>query len=332
MFETFYGSGIIQDLFLLLEGKRVLFVTQQNLLDLYQKTIPSTYRFILIDDVEEETLLSLNATAPEADAVIGFGGGMSIDAAKYFAWQRALPCYLAPTAVSVDACYSFPIAVRRNRVVHYVGEVLADGIYVDYNIIKTAPHTLNLSGVGDVLSCYTALFDWCLTAEHVEGETVDSSLYDTAETLLREMFDAAKDIALVTDKGIRLIMDVYRWVGIEGYQKKHCRFEEGSEHFLAYTIESVCGKHLLHGQLVCMCVWIMSKFQQEGRQNKVKQFLSDIGLSVKPSDVGLSDEELIAALNKANAFALDNRLAFSVLNIKTISDDFIQEVMAEISI
>jgi len=134
----------------------------------------------------------------------------------------------------------------------------------------------------------------------------------------------------MTDKGIRMIMDAYAWVGIEGYNNRYCHFEEGSEHYLAYTVESVCGKHLLHGQLVSMCVYIMSKFQQEGRQNAVKKFVDAIGLSIQPADVGLSEDEIVTALKRANAFAAENALAYSVLNEKQITQAFIDEVIGEL--
>ncbi len=330
MFETDFGSGIAKELFLTLKDKKILFVTQENLLQKYREIIPVEFAVLCVDNMEEAYLAGLNAETPAVDEVVGFGGGMSVDAAKYFAWQRALPCTLVPTAISVDACYSYPIALRRNAVVCYEGEVIPKTICVDYDIIRSAPIRLNLSGVGDVLSCYTALFDWRLMSAAGKGPAVVDRLYNTAENILGELFGNTADIAGMTDKGIRMIMDAYAWVGIEGYNNRYCHFEEGSEHYLAYTVESVCGKHLLHGQLVSMCVYIMSKFQQEGRQNAVKKFVDAIGLSIQPADVGLSEDEIVTALKRANAFAAENALAYSVLNEKQITQAFIDEVIGEL--
>jgi len=330
MFETDFGSGIAKELFDTLKDKKILFVTQENLLQKYRALIPAEFAVLCIDNMEEAYLAGLNAEAPATDEVVGFGGGMSVDAAKYFAWQRALPCTLVPTAISVDACYSYPIALRRDAVVCYEGEVIPKTICVDYDIIRSAPKQLNLSGVGDVLSCYTALFDWRLMSAAGKGPAVVERLYSGAEQILEKMFDNTADIAGMTDRGIRMIMNAYAWVGVEGYNNRFCHFEEGSEHYLAYTVESVCGKHLLHGQLVSLCVYIMSKFQQEGRQNAVKQFTDAIGLSIKPGDVGLSDDEIVTALKRANAFAVEHSLAYSVLNEKQITQAFIDEVMGEL--
>lgn len=330
MFETYYGQGIVKTLFAELEGKKVLFVTQENLYEKYKTTIPEDYLPVFIDNMEETLLENLNSSAAYAEVVVGFGGGMSIDAAKYFAWKRELDCYLVPTAISVDACYSYPIALRRNSVVCYDGEVLAKGIYVDYSIIRSAPVALNLSGVGDVLSCYTALFDWTLMSKAGAGVIIDDHLFDTAAGILNNLFESTEEIAAITDKGIRIIMDAYRWVGIEGFKNRFCHFEEGSEHFLAYAIESICGKHLLHGQLVCLCVYIMSKFQNEGRQTKVKEFTDKICLSIKPEDVGLSEDEIRKSLSIVNDYVVTNKLSYSVLNEKHVTKSFIDDVLKEL--
>ena len=330
MFETDFGNGIAKEMFQKMRGKKTLFVTQENLLNKYAEIIPDDFIIQCIDNVEESYLQQLNSNIPPFDEVVGFGGGMSIDAAKYFAWKRDLLCSLVPTAISVDACYSYPIALRRDSVVCYEGEVIPKAICVDYDIIRSAPKHLNLSGVGDVLSCYTALFDWRLMSEAGKGPAVVDSLYYYAEGILKELFDNTKEIAEMTDNGIQMIMNGYAWVGVEGYKNRFCHFEEGSEHYLAYTIESICGKHLLHGQLVCMCVYIMSKLQQEGRQTAIKSFVDAIGLSIKPEEVGLRYEEIETALRRINSFAAEKNLSYSVVNEKVVDEDFISNTIEEL--
>lgn len=330
MFDTCYGEGNVNSLFSRITDKKVLFVTQENIYRKYQDLIPKEYSLEFIDSMEEKCLEERNASVERCDTVVGFGGGMSIDAAKYFAWKRQVDCYLVPTAVSVDACYSYPIALRRNSIVCYEGEVIAKGIYVDYTVIKSAPKILNLSGVGDVLSCYTALYDWDLMTKAGKGTPVVDSLYKTASELVEKLFVSTAEIAHLTDVGIKRIMEAYRWVGIEGYRHRFCHFEEGSEHYLAYCLESICGKHLLHGQLVCMCAYITAKLQREGRQKRIKSFTDEIGLSIRPSDVGVETSELRSALSEANGFVVDNKLAWSVLNERKITPIFTEEVLREL--
>jgi len=330
MFNTYYGEGVIEKLNRALKTKKVLLVTQENLYSKYKRHLSDDYSAVFIENVEEKYLKEIDKNCKMFDTVVGFGGGMSIDAAKYFAWKHNIDCYFVPTAISVDACYSYPIALRKNNVVYYEGEVIAKEIYVDYNIIRSAPKHLNLSGVGDVLSCYTALYDWRMMSEANKGPAVVDGLYSYAENMLEDLFVNAKEIGNMTDNAIKMIMNGYAWVGAEGYKNRFCHFEEGSEHYLAYTIESICGKHLLHGQLVCMCVYIMSKLQEEGRQKKVKQFVDAIGLSIKPDDVGLNYEEVETALRLVNSFAVEKNLSYSILNEKKVDNNFIVDIIREL--
>ena len=330
LFNVTYGTNLLNDLDTEIKGKSVLFVTQANLYDKYKEVIPSSYKVQFIETMEKSALDEMVAGLEEFDVAVGFGGGMSVDAAKYFAIEREKDCYLMPTAISVDACFSYPVAIRVYNKVRYVGKCIPKIIYVDYDIIRSAPINLNLSGVGDVMSCYTALFDWTLMDKHNKGPKIVKELYDKAEEYLNRMFNSYDDIKNVTDKGIRLIMDAYRWVGENGYTYGFCHYEEGSEHYFAYALESVNGKHLLHGQLVSLGIYIMSKFQEEGRQLKIKDFLDRLGLSIKLEDIGISYDDVIAALLKLNQYAVDEQLSFSVLNIKQIDEEFINEVINEL--
>ena len=79
-----------------------------------------------------------------------------------------------------------------------------------------------------------------------------------------------------------------------------------------------------------MCVYIMSKLQQEDRQATVKQFADAIGLSIKPEDVGLNYEEVETALRRVNSFAAEMKLSYSVLNEKQVTEEFIYDVVKEL--
>lgn len=330
MFETLFGNDVAKQFFDSQKANNPIMITQQNLLEKYRDIIPENFIVQCIDNIEEDYMRELNSLLPETDMIVGFGGGLSIDGAKYIAWQRSKSCVLVPTAISVDACYSYPIALRNNSVVVYKGEVIPEQIIVDYGIIRSAPAELNLSGVGDVLSCYTALFDWKLMSDASKGVKIVERQYSGAQKILDELFGNAEEIRDMTDKGIQIIMNGYKWVGIEGYNSRYCHFEEGSEHYLAYTVESICGKHLLHGRLVCLCAYIMSKLHEEGRQKAILDFMNAIGLSIKPEDVGLTYDEIIEALGKANDFARSRNLSYSVLNEKEITESFIADIVEEL--
>ena len=76
---------------------------------------------IFIDDVDQNVLDDILLNIPVIDSVVGIGGGMAIDAAKYFSWKKQLRLISIPTIVSVDAFLTPAAGVRVNNRVKYVG-------------------------------------------------------------------------------------------------------------------------------------------------------------------------------------------------------------------
>ncbi|MDG2266986.1 MAG: iron-containing alcohol dehydrogenase, partial [Candidatus Marinimicrobia bacterium] len=125
---------------------------------------------IFITTVDQDELNKLLAAMPQIDSVIGIGGGMAIDAAKYFSWKRNIRLISIPTIVSVDAFLTPAAGVRSENKVIYIGNSSPDPLIIDYDVIRTAPKTLNVAGVGDLLSIHTASFDWCHAENNKKSE------------------------------------------------------------------------------------------------------------------------------------------------------------------
>ena len=127
-----------------------------------------------LDTVRLEDLTSLAFSMPaKTQAVIGIGGGKVIDAAKYCGFLRNLAFISIPTSASSDgfssASASLLVEGRRKS----VPARLAYGIVVDTQIIKSAPKKFIYSGIGDMVSKITALYDWKFEEEHGYGKVND---------------------------------------------------------------------------------------------------------------------------------------------------------------
>ena len=102
---------------------------------------------------------SVGENQGEFDYVVGLGGGVACDTAKYFAWKLEKPLITIPSIISVDAFLSKEIGIRVDSRVRYVGSAIADKLIIDFDLIRNAPPQLNRAGIGDVISCATALGD-----------------------------------------------------------------------------------------------------------------------------------------------------------------------------
>ena len=108
------------------------------------------------------TSMAIEERLPQRDAIIGLGGGQALDVAKFFAWTRRLPLFQVPTATTVNAPFGHRSGVRDHGRVRYLGWAIPEAVYIDFDVIASAPPNLNRSGVGDVLCYHTARHDWQL--------------------------------------------------------------------------------------------------------------------------------------------------------------------------
>ena len=266
----------------------------------------------IIDSLQADRLEALVAGLPEVDHVVGLGGGMAMDAAKYVAWRRATRLLLAPSIVSVDAVVTNTVAVRRGGSVVYEGFVVADRIVADLELISQAPQRLNRAGVGDLLSIHTGRYDWALGARH--GRIAfDKDIDRRARRVLERIISMASDIATVSDSGLEAILRAYAEVNAVLLEVGHAGPEEGSEHYFAYHAEAVTGRSFVHGELVSLGTLLMSMLQ-DNEPRRVLAFLEASGVEWRPEGLGLGRDVLASILGGLPSFVRKAGLPYSVID------------------
>lgn len=276
-------------------------------------------RLVSAWNMDADHLATLIEGEPDSEVVVGLGGGSAMDTAKYVAWRTGKRLVQIPSITSVDAAFTDAIGVRVDRKVKYVGRIVPERVVLDVDLVRSAPVRLNRSGIGDVLSCHTGLWDWRLAVERGEGVTWDEDAAALGRALLAELEMAIADVHAVSADGVRFLASAYQRIGAECARLHHSRFEEGSEHFLGYAYEHLTNAHPMHGELIAMCVVAMSALQGND-PDWARDLVVKSGVAAHPADVGMSREEFVGSLRALPGYVRREGLDFSIVDVVTIDD------------
>ena len=282
---------------------------------------PAPARTVAAWDMDLSHLETLVDTADAGEIVVGIGGGTALDTAKFLAWKTDRPLLQMPTITSVDAGFTDAIGVRTFGKVRYIGSIVPIRVVIDVDVIRSAPLRLNRSGIGDILSCHTGLWDWKAATDTGHGHAWRDDLAALGRTLLDELDAGTGDIHAVSADGVRWMADAYRRIGAACAEALHSRFEEGSEHFWAYSYEHATGAHHVHGELISFAVVALSSVQGN-RPGWAADIVRRCGTRAHPSDLGITADEFSTTLLGLRTYARDERLDIGVADLReiTVSD------------
>jgi len=129
-----------------------------------------------VESISFEKVTELFWQSPrDADAIIGFGGGKALDVAKYIAFLCRLPCLSMPTSLSNDGFCSPQSSLTVGNRRRPLPSAMPFGVILDTAVCLNAPEILWHSGVGDLVSKFTAVTDWKM-AFHATGTPVRDCL------------------------------------------------------------------------------------------------------------------------------------------------------------
>jgi len=283
----------------------------------------------LVTTLEMADLEAVLDDLPTSGSVIGLGGGQAVDVAKFFAWRRRLPLFQVPTAMTVNAPFGHRSGLRIDGIVRYVGFNVPQAVYVDFDVIRSAPAGLNRAGVGDILCYHTAHLDWALTHRLAKDEPkwpYDETLVAAARERLDAVLGALDDIHDVTDHGIRTLMEAHRWGGdtfhASGWNPRHI---EGVEHFFFYDLEKLTGRHFIHGQPVGLGIVLGSVMHDSGADEMVTA-LHRAGVDIRPEAMGVTWAEAEEAMRTLGTFVREAGLWHSVADERAVDDAIVGEV------
>jgi glycerol dehydrogenase-like iron-containing ADH family enzyme len=318
-----FSEGILADTIDSI-GSYIL-VTMEESWELLRFEIANPPAEIIINhDMTTESLEHLEKSKrPDADYIVGFGGGTSCDTAKYLSWKWNLPLIISPSIISVDAWLCRSIAVRFDHRVRYIGDVAPEKLIVDYGIIKQAPASLNRAGIADVISIATALGDW-LIARDSFGAEFDQGVFARAKRIAAGLMDQTISIRDVSNEGVKAMID---GLVAEVELCEECgnaRPEEGGEHFLAYNLEEITHSHYIHGNLIALNILVVLKLQRDKAAfelKKMKAFFDSIGLEYSPASQNINREDYRKALSTMKEYVEKENLFPGLWSLDNVFDE-----------
>lgn len=299
-------AGISRVIVLFGEGIRELF-GEKIISSIKNKTALSLLETYDFDDITIEKLIPHAFSIPsKADAVIGVGGGKVLDTAKYIAFLNNLPFISIPTSTSNDGFSSSGCSLVINGKRTSVHAAMPFGIIVDLAVIKNAPVKFIYSGLGDIVSKISAVFDWYFEERNNAARVDDfaamlakksvNSIVRMPYTNITEQFFLKEMVDSLTMSGIAM--------EIAGSSSP----ASGSEHLISHALDKILDKPQLHGIQVGIATYLMSLVQQH-RFERVEKFLGDTGFFDHVATLGMKAEAFEKAIDIAPSIK-PNRYTF----------------------
>lgn len=228
-----------------------------------------------LDTVRLEDLTSLAfLMSAKTQAIIGIGGGKVIDAAKYCGFLRNLAFISIPTSASSDGFSSASASLLVEGHRKSVPARLAYGIVVDTKIIKSAPKKFLYSGIGDMVSKITALYDWIFEEQHGYGKVNDFAVMiakKAVNSFVRTPFESIEE-----DLFLKELLDSLAMSGIANEIAGSSAPTSGSEHLISHALDKMLEQPQLHGIQVGVATYLMSVVQDH-RYRRVDTIFTQTG-------------------------------------------------------
>ncbi len=248
----------------------------------------------------------------ECDAVIGVGGGKTLDTAKAVAFYAKLPMMIVPTTASTDApCSRLSVVYTEN---HEFESYLPltknpDMVVMDTEIIAKAPVRFLMAGIGDALATYyeAAACEKANVVTMAGGHSTKAALALAKlclDTLLEEGIKAKAAVECgVSTQAVEDVIEANTYLSGVGFESSGLAAAHAIHNGLTVLEET---HKLLHGEKVAFGT--VTQLVLENRPleeiEEIVLFCKDCGLPTTLADLGLenvSDERLMAAATESCA-------------------------------
>ncbi len=256
---------------------------------------------VAVADATFESAVSIfREIDPATSAIIGLGGGKALDVAKYVAFLARLPYVSVPTSLSNDGFCSPQSSLTVEGRRRSLPAAMPFGVILDTDVCVDAPMTLWLSGVGDLVSKFTAVADWKL-AFHARGTPVDDFAVVLADASINQFLVHPERDA----EGVRLLGTSLLMTGIAMSICGSSRPASGSEHLISHALDAISARPRSHGLQVGVATYLVSRLQGGFHSERITSLLETTSFWQAIADDPFDRDEWIEAVRIAPTLKAD---------------------------
>ena len=262
---------------------------------LKSKRIRFVWHSVFDNKLKSFNVLERVVKKDKSDLIVGVGGGRAVDAAKMIAFNLSKPFVSVPTAASHDGIASPFVSIKGDKPYSIVATTPL-GVFVDLDIIKTAPKRLLSSGCGDLLANIIAVRDWELGRDKT-GEYFGRYAANLALMSAKILMENSKTFA---KKGLdaRIVVEALLSAGVASCIAGSSRPCSGAEHLFSHALDRLAPGIGLHGQKCGIGAIMMAKLQGQDWK-KIARTLKDVGAPTTAKQIGLKPDLIVKALTIA---------------------------------
>jgi glycerol-1-phosphate dehydrogenase [NAD(P)+] len=259
------------------------------------------------------------------DAVVGIGGGRTLDVAKYAAGLTGLSMVSVATNLAHDGLASPVASLDHDGRKGSYGVQVPLAVIVDLDFVRTCPPDQLRSGLGDALSNLNAVADWEL-ASRVRGEPVDGLAAAFARSGAESLLHRPDELG--SDAFLRTLAEALVLSGLAMAAAGSSRPCSGACHEISHAIDALYPDAATHGEQVAVGALFATFLRGDGILKPLEAALRRHGVARLPGDLGVTEEQFAAAValapsTRPDRFTILEHLDLDEAAIRARVEDFV---------
>ncbi len=262
------------------------------------------------------------------DAVVGIGGGRTLDVAKYAATRAALPVVAVATNLAHDGICSPVASLEHQHGKGSFGVAMPLAVVVDLDYVRSAPVVLVRAGIGDTVSNLSAIEDWML-AHRERGERVDGLAVALARTAAEAVLHRTDGVE--SEEFLVVLAEALVLSGMAMSVAGTSRPCSGACHEIIHAVDKLYPGTSNHGELAGVGALFASFLREDARFDPIAACLLRHGLPRTPTDLGLTEDQFTAAVlagpsTRPDRYTILEHLALTEASARRHVSDFVRRV------